>query len=201
MHIVTELYWILTTTLRRGCETWVIREGYEGLVLGNQSQAPGVDKSETPMDLPEDLKDDALVRNLRFGDGPMLKEGEGDTAVEGHDSLRGRYIIRVGWDDVRGWMGEVRRFLIYPLVLILRLTGLTQGGTFIGTARSATFRTPEGRLQAAHNLIKEGIDALVVCGGDGSLTGADTLRAEWPELVQTLRSNGECGHHDQQTHV
>jgi 6-phosphofructokinase 1 len=43
-------------------------------------------------------------------------------------------------------------------------------------------------LAAAYNLIKEGIDALVVCGGDGSLTGADVFRAEWPKLVTELRS-------------
>jgi 6-phosphofructokinase 1 len=60
----------------------------------------------------------------------------------------------------------------------------------IGTARSATFRTHEGRLAAAHNLIKEGIDAIVVCGGDGSLTGADVFRAEWPSLIQELQSQG-----------
>ncbi len=67
----------------------------------------------------------------------------------------------------------------------------SQGGTLCGTARSAAFRTPEGRLQAAHNLIKEGIDALVVCGGDGSLTGADVFRAEWPTYVNTLREKGD----------
>lgn len=65
-----------------------------------------------------------------------------------------------------------------------------QGGTLIGTARSQAFRSPEGRLNAAYNLIKEGIDALVVCGGDGSLTGADIFRSEWPMLIQTLRSQG-----------
>lgn len=61
----------------------------------------------------------------------------------------------------------------------------------IGTARSKTFRTPEGRSAAAHNLIKEGIDALVVCGGDGSLTGADKLRSEWPSLVKGLLDKGK----------
>ena len=66
----------------------------------------------------------------------------------------------------------------------------TQGGTLIGTARSTTFRTREGRLTAAHNMIKEGIDALVVCGGDGSLTGADVFRAEWPGLVAELKGEG-----------
>lgn len=66
-----------------------------------------------------------------------------------------------------------------------------QGGTLIGTARSKGFRTHEGRLQAAFNMIKEGIDALVVCGGDGSLTGADVFRSEWPGLVTELRASGE----------
>jgi 6-phosphofructokinase 1 len=60
----------------------------------------------------------------------------------------------------------------------------------IGTARSKDFRTPEGRLAAAHNLVKEGIDALVVCGGDGSLTGADVFRSEWPQLISDLHTKG-----------
>ena len=53
-----------------------------------------------------------------------------------------------------------------------------------------TFKTQEGRLNAAFNLIKEGIDAIAVCGGDGSLTGADVFRAEWPKLVADLHSQG-----------
>jgi 6-phosphofructokinase 1 len=61
----------------------------------------------------------------------------------------------------------------------------------IGTARSKAFRTLEGRLTAAHNMIKEGIDALAVIGGDGSLTGADVFRSEWPELVEELRAKGK----------
>lgn len=63
-----------------------------------------------------------------------------------------------------------------------------QGGTLIGTARSKSFRTAEGRSAAAYNLIKEGIDALVVCGGDGSLTGADIFRSEWPSLIADLHA-------------
>ena len=65
----------------------------------------------------------------------------------------------------------------------------------IGTARSQTFRTKEGRLEAAHNLIREGIHALVVCGGDGSLTGADVFRSEWPGLVEELRIGGSDRSH------
>jgi 6-phosphofructokinase 1 len=60
----------------------------------------------------------------------------------------------------------------------------------IGTARSKDFREHSGRLKAAFNLIKEGIDALVICGGDGSLTGADVFRSEWPGLVKELETSG-----------
>jgi 6-phosphofructokinase 1 len=67
---------------------------------------------------------------------------------------------------------------------------LHQGGTVIGTARSERFRSREGRLKAAENFLKAGIDSLVVIGGDGSLTGADLLRREWPELVAELASSG-----------
>jgi 6-phosphofructokinase len=72
----------------------------------------------------------------------------------------------------------------------LEVKQFAQGGTLIGTARSAAFRTTEGRITAAYNLIKEGIDALVVCGGDGSLTGADVFRSEWPSIVQELKKQG-----------
>ncbi len=70
---------------------------------------------------------------------------------------------------------------------------LHRGGTVIGTARCEEFRTREGRRQAAANLLDRGIDALVVIGGDGSLTGADTFRAEWPELTAELVRAGRIG--------
>lgn len=56
---------------------------------------------------------------------------------------------------------------------------LERGGTFLRSARSAAFRTPEGRQKAYQNLKKHGIDALVVIGGDGSLTGAHLLFEEF----------------------
>jgi 6-phosphofructokinase 1 len=64
------------------------------------------------------------------------------------------------------------------------------GGTVIGTARSDRFRTREGRLLAAENFLKAGIDSLVVIGGDGSLSGADALRQEWQGLVGELVASG-----------
>lgn len=54
-----------------------------------------------------------------------------------------------------------------------------QGGTVLKTARSLAFATEEGRKKAYDNLIKEGIDALVVIGGNGSLTGAMTFAQEF----------------------
>ncbi len=68
---------------------------------------------------------------------------------------------------------------------------LHKGGTIIGTARSDDFRTREGRLRAAHNLIQRGIDSLIIIGGDGSLTGANLFRQEWPGLLTELVQNGE----------
>ena len=68
---------------------------------------------------------------------------------------------------------------------------LQKGGTVIGTARSEEFRTRDGRRKAALNLVTRGIDALVVIGGDGSLTGANLLSSEWPELLAELVEAGE----------
>ncbi|MDN3670134.1 6-phosphofructokinase [Echinicola jeungdonensis] len=56
---------------------------------------------------------------------------------------------------------------------------LERGGTFLKSARSDEFRTPEGRKIAYENLKKHGIDALVVIGGDGSLTGAHLFYKEF----------------------
>ncbi len=53
------------------------------------------------------------------------------------------------------------------------------GGTMLKTARCKEFRTPEGRAIAYENMKAHGIDALVVIGGDGSLTGAKLLADEF----------------------
>jgi len=56
---------------------------------------------------------------------------------------------------------------------------IQQGGTILKTARSKEFMTPEGRQVAYEALKREGIDALVVIGGDGSLTGARIFAQEF----------------------
>lgn len=67
---------------------------------------------------------------------------------------------------------------------------LHRGGTVIGTARSEEFRTYEGRMQAAENLLAFGINSLVIIGGDGSLTGAHIFRQEWSKILADLLNQG-----------
>uniref|UniRef100_A0A673K0Q8 6-phosphofructokinase n=1 Tax=Sinocyclocheilus rhinocerous TaxID=307959 RepID=A0A673K0Q8_9TELE len=67
---------------------------------------------------------------------------------------------------------------------------LQMGGTVIGSARCKDFRTHEGRLKAAHNLVQKGITNLCVVGGDGSLTGANLFREEWSGLLAELVQQG-----------
>ncbi|XP_016330408.1 ATP-dependent 6-phosphofructokinase, platelet type isoform X8 [Sinocyclocheilus anshuiensis] len=68
---------------------------------------------------------------------------------------------------------------------------LQVGGTVIGSARCKDFRTHEGRLRAALNLVQRGITNLCVIGGDGSLTGANLFREEWSGLLDELVQSGE----------
>jgi len=67
----------------------------------------------------------------------------------------------------------------------------TQGGTVIGSARCMDFMKREGRLKAALNLIVSNITNLVCIGGDGSLTGANLFRQEWPDLLDELLKQSE----------
>ncbi|KAF2444846.1 6-phosphofructokinase [Karstenula rhodostoma CBS 690.94] len=92
---------------------------------------------------------------------------------EGYDGLvkGGDMIKEMQWEDVRGFLSE--------------------GGTLIGTARCMAFMQRDGRRTAAKNMILKGIDALVICGGDGSLTGADRFRDEWPSLLEELVESKE----------
>jgi len=91
---------------------WIVREGYEGLVRGNNEHKATASSSDAHLsntaipDLGGHHRLLALHTNLRFGDGDLLKDGTGDY-THGR-TLKGRYIVRVGWDDVRGWFAQVR---------------------------------------------------------------------------------------------
>jgi 6-phosphofructokinase 1 len=76
----------------RGCETYVIREGWEGLVRGNSDEVKednvfvhaGTPSTATP--IPERRRGGFVAT---YGEGELLKEGEGE------QTLKGRYIVRV----------------------------------------------------------------------------------------------------------
>ena len=70
--------------------------------------------------------------------------------------------------------GEIQEFKTQNVSNIIQA-----GGTILKTARCTEFQTPEGRPLAYETLKKEGIDALVVIGGDGSLTGARIFATEF----------------------
>ena len=92
------------------------------------------------------------------------------------------------WEGYQGMVqgGDMIRDLTWDSVGGI----LQRGGTMIGTARSDEFRTREGRRKAASNLVSQGIDGLIIIGGDGSLTGASVFREEWPALLAELMEEG-----------
>lgn len=63
-----------------------------------------------------------------------------------------------------------------------------RGGTMLRSARSAAFRTPEGRSTAAANLRMAGVDALICIGGGGTQAGAHQLATEQGVRVMGIAS-------------
>ena len=70
--------------------------------------------------------------------------------------------------------GEIKEFKTEDVSNIIQ-----RGGTILKTSRCPEFKTHEGRAQAYETMQKEGIDALVVIGGDGSITGAYNIAKEF----------------------
>ncbi|XP_038608543.1 ATP-dependent 6-phosphofructokinase, muscle type isoform X1 [Tachyglossus aculeatus] len=95
------------------------------------------------------------------------------------------YFVHEGYQGLVDGDENIREATWESVSMMLQL-----GGTVIGSARCQDFRTRQGRLQAAANLVKRGITNLCVIGGDGSLTGADTFRAEWSGLLADLQKSG-----------
>ena len=87
-------------------------------------------------------------------------------------------ILTSGGDAYRGYEGlihdEVKEFTTEDVSGII-----TRGGTILKSARSKDFMTPEGRQKAYETCKKEEIDALIVIGGNGSLTGARDFAMEY----------------------
>ena len=70
--------------------------------------------------------------------------------------------------------GEIEEFETQHVSNIIQ-----RGGTILKTARCPEFRTTEGRRLAYETMRSHGIDALVVIGGDGSLSGAREFADEF----------------------
>lgn len=79
---------------------------------------------------------------------------------------------------MRGFKGLITGEIV-PFVTSNVSNIIQQGGTILKTARSEEFRTEEGRKLAYKNMTAHGIEALIVIGGDGSLTGARMFAAEY----------------------
>ncbi|KAI9244769.1 6-phosphofructokinase [Sporodiniella umbellata] len=147
------------------------------VIFSNKPAFPSLLETQPEVTRPEKVKKIGVLTS--GGDAPGMnasvravvrygisKGCEVFAVYEGYQGLVDGGIQKMDWKSVRGY--------------------LSVGGTSIGTARCMPFKTREGRLQAAENLIKNGIDALIVCGGDGSLTGADVFRSEWAGLNREL---------------
>uniref|UniRef100_A0A671YGN3 ATP-dependent 6-phosphofructokinase n=1 Tax=Sparus aurata TaxID=8175 RepID=A0A671YGN3_SPAAU len=91
------------------------------------------------------------------------------------------YFVHEGYQGLVDGGDHIRLATWESVSMMLQL-----GGTVIGSARCKDFRSREGRMTAARNLVKLGITNLCVIGGDGSLTGANEFRTEWSGLLADL---------------
>jgi 6-phosphofructokinase 1 len=74
-----------------------------------------------------------------------------------------------------------------PIMGIRSVSGLSKlGGTILHSSRSKRFQLPEGLLEAANILRKHKFDALLVIGGNGTLSGAIELGRVWDGQILGL---------------
>jgi 6-phosphofructokinase 1 len=102
------------------------------------------------------------------GDAPGMNAALRSIVLTGQHRGHGVIGIRRGYEGLLA--GDVTEFSVGATDGI---TGL--GGTILGSARSRIFPTPAGQEQARAQLAALGVNALVVIGGNGSLTGAHLL--------------------------
>lgn len=96
-----------------------------------------------------------------------------------------RAVVRAGiynnleiFGIMRGYQGMIEGDII-PLTS-QSVSGIIQrGGTILKTARCKEFHEYEGRKKAYEQLVKNGIQALIAIGGDGTFTGASIMSKEF----------------------
>lgn len=125
------------------------------------------------------------------GDAPGMNAAVRTICVVG--MARGHEVIGIQ----RGYVGllrkEIQIFAVSDMDDISRY-----GGTVLGSARSSDFPTPQGQTRAKEVLRELQLDALVVIGGNGSLTGAHLLGQEKPVQIIGIPASidndvGHCG--------
>ena len=79
---------------------------------------------------------------------------------------------------MRGYQGLIEKEFVKFTSSSVSNT-IQRGGTILKTARCGSFMTPEGRKKAYENMVEAKIDALIVIGGNGSLTGAQLFAREY----------------------
>jgi len=79
---------------------------------------------------------------------------------------------------MRGYYGLIEKEFVKLTSSSVSNT-IQRGGTILKTARCSAFLTEEGRKKGYDNMVEAGIDALVVIGGNGSLTGAQLFAREY----------------------
>ena len=79
---------------------------------------------------------------------------------------------------MRGYQGLIEKEFVKFTSSSVSNT-IQRGGTILKTARCGDFMTPEGRRKAYDSMVEAEIDALVVIGGNGSLTGAQLFAREY----------------------
>mgnify|MGYP000986471810 CR=1 FL=1 len=96
-----------------------------------------------------------------------------------------RAVVRTGFTNgvevagiYRGYQGMIEGDIV-EMTNFSVSSIIQRGGTILKTARSEEFRTQEGRKKAYEALKKNGIEGLIVIGGDGSFRGAMALHAEF----------------------
>eukprot|EP01130_Rhizamoeba_saxonica_P013749 TRINITY_DN5906_c0_g1_i4.p1 TRINITY_DN5906_c0_g1~~TRINITY_DN5906_c0_g1_i4.p1 ORF type:complete len:623 (-),score=144.58 TRINITY_DN5906_c0_g1_i4:610-2478(-) len=136
----------------------------------------------------------ASARNLNI---PKLKQGKLAVMTSGGDAqgmngavrsvtrnsiLFGRQVVAI-YEGFHGLVNNNFKELEWDSVSGF----LEMGGTAIGTTRCLEYKNDiEIRKKAAYNLIINEVTDWIVIGGDGSLTGANTLREEWETHVDSL---------------
>ncbi len=125
------------------------------------------------------------------GDSPGMNAALRTVAVVG--IARGHRVIGIR----RGYEGLLAADTVE--LSLAEVEGISRyGGTVLGSARSKEFPTPAGQAKAKQRVAELGLDALVVIGGNGSITGGHLLGEGRPCQIVGLPASidndiGHCG--------